>query len=163
MAITGTISGSFAMKDTRTVGINTGAVIPVNWAPSSPFTDGAGALQANVLYQGSLALTAGVYNFDLAGTLTDSFGSVVSLARVKSIGFANNSASNIMTLGNHATAAWATWLGATSTKVVRPGSWFLDTCNDATGWTVTATTADILKIAGTGTDGFYIFIAGSST
>lgn len=163
MAISGTIKASWIMNDTRTVGINTAAVIPTNWNPSATFTDGAGALQANVLYQGSLALTAGAYNFDLAGVLTDSFGSTVTLARVKAIGFINNGTA-AMTLGAHATAAWSTWLGTTtSTKIVRPGGWFIDTCVDATGWAVTATTADILKIAGTGTDGFYIFIAGSST
>lgn len=162
MAITGTIGGSFSVHDRRTVGINVAADIPVNWAPSTAFADGSGAGQANVLYQGSLALVAGVFNFDLAGTLTDSFGTTVALARVKAIGFQNNG-TNIMTLGNHATAAWATWLGATSTKVVRPGGWFIEVAPDATGWAVTATTADILKIAGTGTDGFYIFILGSST
>lgn len=162
MAVTGTISGSFSMHDRRTVGINTNVDVPISWSPSSAFTDGVGALQGNQIYQGSLALTAGVYNFDLSGVLTDGFGTSVALARVKAIGFINNGTS-LMTLGNHATAAWATWLGGTSTKVVRPGGWFIDVAPDATGWAVTATTADILKIAGTGTDGFYIFIVGGLT
>jgi hypothetical protein len=163
MAITGTIGGSFSIHDRRTIGINTGVDIPVNWAPSTVYADGVGALQANQLYQGSLNLTAGVYNFDLSGALTDAYGTSVAMARVKALGFQNNSASNIMTLGNHATAAWATWLGATSTKIIRPGGWFISAAPDATGWAVTATTGDILKIAGTGTDNFYIFVLGGLT
>lgn len=157
MAVTGTISASFSMHDRRTIGINTNVDIPISWAPSTAFTDGVGAGQGNQIYQASLALTAAVYNFDLSGLVTDGFGTTLAAARVKAIGFQNNGTST-MTLGNHATAAWSTWLGATSTKTVKPGGWFIDVAPDATGWAVTATTADILKIAGTGTDGFYIFL-----
>jgi hypothetical protein len=163
MAIDGTIGGSFTMNDRRTVGLNTGANIAVNFAPSFTFADGVGALQANLIYHASLALTAGVFNFDLAGALTDAFGTSVALARVKALLFSNDSATNIMTLGNHATAAWATWLGATSTLIVRPGGIILAVAPDATGWAVTATTGDILKIAGTGTDAFRIAVAGGLT
>src|SRR3954452_10893788 len=98
MAIDGTITGSFVFNDRRTVGLNTGANLPVNFAPSFTFADGVGALQANLIYHGSLALTAGVYNFDLAGVLTDAYGTSVALARVKAILFSNDSATNIMTL-----------------------------------------------------------------
>jgi len=163
MAITGSVTGTFQFNDQRTVGLNTGANIPVNFAPTISFTDGVGALQANLIYHGSLVLSAGVYNFDLAGVLTDAFGTSVALARVKALAFSNDSATNIMTLGNHATAAWATFLGATSTMVIRPGGFFIASCADATGWAVTATTADILKIAGTGTDAFRIAVAGGLT
>jgi hypothetical protein len=162
MATTGTISGTFNIKDIRTVGTVTNATIPVNWNPSSAFTDGVGALMGNVLYQNTLALSAGVYNFDLAGTLTDGFGTTMSLARVKALGFLNNSSTNTMTLGNHASAAFSTIWGLTGTMIIRPGGWMILTCVDATGYAVTATTADILKIAGTGTDTFSIYILGAN-
>jgi hypothetical protein len=163
MAIDGTAGFTFQFNDRRTVGLNAGVNIPVNFSPSLTFADGVAALMANNIYHNSLALTAGVYNFDLAGVLTDAYGTSVALARVKVIGFSNDSASNIMTLGNHATAAWSTFLGATSTVVIRPGGFIFAACADATGWAVTATTADILKIAGTGTDAFRIAVAGGLT
>lgn len=162
MAVTGTISASFSMHDRRTVGINTNVDIPISWAPSTAFTDGVGANQGNQIYQASLALTAGAYSFDLAGALTDAYGTSLALARVKALGFQNNG-TNIMTLGAAASNPWATFLGATSTMVIRPGGWFIVVAPDATGFAVTASTGDLLKIAGTGTDGFYIFIVGGLT
>lgn len=162
MSIDGTISGSFAVNDRRTVGINSSANLPVNFAPSTTFTNGSGAAAGNVLYQASLALSAGVNNVDLNGVLTDSYGSTVSLVRVKGIAFQNNSASNSMTVGN-GTNPWATLLSSTGTITVPAGGWFIACTPDATGWAVTASTGDILKVAGTGTDAFTLVVLGASS
>jgi hypothetical protein len=161
-SIDGTVAVAFQANDRRTVGVNTNANLPVNLTPSVVFSNGSGASQASVLYQGSLSLSGGVYSVDLNGTLTDSYGSTVNLVRVKAIAFQNNSASNSMTLGN-GTDAWATLLNSTGTLTIPPGGWFVFSTPDATGWTVTASTADILKVAGTGTDGFTIVVLGSAT
>lgn len=155
-----TFGVQFTATDARTIGL-TPVNLTVNYQPTFSFTAGTGALQGDLIYQGTLALTAGTNNVDLSGVLTDAFGAILTPARIKVIAFRNNSASNIMTLGN-GTNPWSTWLGATSTKVVRPGGAFIDIAPDATGWAVTAATGDIFKVAGTGTDTFDLLLLGAS-
>jgi hypothetical protein len=162
MAIDGTVSIGFVGNDRRTVGINTGANLGVNFQPSITYADGVGANQANVLYQASLALTAGVNNVDLSGVLTDSYGTSLTPARIKAWAFQNNSATNSMTVGN-GTNPWVTCLTGTGTLIIPAGGFFVFATPDATGWTVTAATGDILKVAGTGTDAFTLIFFGGKT
>lgn len=161
-SIDGTVSGAFTANDRRTVGLNTTANLPVNAQPAIAFTNGAGANQAKILYQGNLSLSAGTLNVDLNGVLTDSYGSTVSLVRVKAIYLKNLSSANSMTFGN-GTNPWATFLSGTGTITLPPGAWVMAATPDATGWAVTASTGDILKAAGTGTDSFAIVVLGSDT
>lgn len=150
----------FTATDARTIGL-TSVNLPVNYQPTFSFTAGTGALQGDLLYQGTLALTAGTNNVDLSGVLTDAFGAVLTPARIKVIAFRNNSATNIMTLGS-ATNPWLTMLGATSTLVIRPGGVFMAIAPDATGYVVTASTGDLFKVVGTGTDTFDLLLLGAS-
>ena len=162
-SIDGTVGATFTVNDRRTIGINTNANLPVNAQPSISFADGTGAGQAKVLYQGKLSLSAGAYSLDLNGVLTDSYGSTVSLVRVKAIYIQNNSTSNSQTFGAAASNAWATLLNSTGTITLPAGAWFVAATPDATGWAVTASTGDLLKVAGTGTDQFTIVVIGSAT
>jgi len=162
MSIDGTVTLAVNANDRRTVGINTGANLPANFTPSQSFTNGSGAGQANVLYQGQLSLSAGTYNVDLNGILTDSYGTLVSLLRVKAIIFQNNSASNPMTLGA-GTNPWITFLNSTGTITLPAGAAIAAFTPDATGWGVLAATGDILKVVGTGTDQFTIIVLGASS
>lgn len=162
MSIDGTIGFQFTANDRRTVGINTSANLGVNFQPSITYSDGVGANQANALYQASLALSSGTNNVDLSGVLTDGYGTVLTPVRIKAWGFQNNSASNSMTVGN-GTNPWVTCLTGTGTLIVPPGAFFMFSTPDATGWTITASTGDILKVAGTGTDAFtLLFLAGKT-
>ena len=161
MAIDGTITLQTALNDRRTVGINTAANLAANLAVAIPFTDGAGANQGNVLYQGSLVMTAGAYNIDLNGLLTDTYGSQVNMLRVKGILYYNTS-THVHTIGA-GTNPWITLLNSTGTLTIPPGGAFAAVTPDATGWAVTAATGDVLKTLGTGTDTFQIVILGSST
>jgi hypothetical protein len=162
MSVDASLSMGFIANDRRTVGLNTGVNIAASYSPSWSFTDGAGALQANIVYQSSAALVAGVANIDLSGSLTDSYGTSILSARIKAFYFENRSASNIMTLGN-ATNPWITFLPSTSTAIIRPGGAIMVVAPDATGYAVTAATGDLFKVAGTGTDAFYFLFIGSST
>lgn len=162
-AIDGTVSATFTMNDRRTIGINTNANLPVNAQPSISFANGAGAGQAKILYQGKLSLSGGALSVDLNGVLTDSYGSTVSLVRVKAIYIQNNSTSANETFGGAASNAWATLLNSTGTITLPPSAWFVAATPDATGWAVTAATGDLLKVAGTGTDQFTIVLIGSDT
>lgn len=158
MSIDGTVSLSIVANDRRTVGLNAGANIPVNEAPSFAFTNGSGALQASILYQAQLSLSGGALNVDLNGVLTDSYGTTVNCTKIKAIFIQNNSASNTMTFGDAASDPFVGLLNSTGTITLNPGDCFLAVSGTAGGFTVTAGTGDILKVAGTGTDQFSLII-----
>lgn len=162
MAIDGTITLQTNLNDRRTVGVNSTSVnVPANLTLAPTFSDGAGALQANVLYAGNLALSAGTNNVDLNGVLTDQWGSSVALLRVKGIMVVNTGATTL-TVGA-GTNPWATFLNSTGTITLPAGAGFAALTPDATGWTVTAATGDILKFAGTGSATFQLVVLGASS
>lgn len=164
MSLGGTVTQSVALYDEQTVGVNANAEKrPANINKGYTFTDGVGALQMNQLYQAKRTLGGSPDDLDLSGTaLTDVYGVSVDLARIKSIYIENLSSSNTITIGN-ATNAVSTFLGATSTLVLRPGGSVNLIAPDATGYVVTASTADILRISGTSGDQYKIVIGGGKT
>ena len=143
------------------------------------FTDGAAAGQANAVFHDQRTIPAsGTESLDLAGALVGPSGAAVTFARVKGllIAAAPSSSStpgapvnaNDIIIGNDA-ASWASWLGAaTHTIRLRPGAFIALGVGplDATGYVVTPTTADILKITngGAGSSVTYdIVIIGAAT
>jgi hypothetical protein len=162
MSIDGTVTVSFAANDRRAIGIGTTANLPVNFAPSVAYTNGAGANQVNQLYQAVLALVSGTLNVDLNGVLFDSYGTSVALLRVKAIAIQNNSLTNTMTFGA-GTNPWINLLNSTGTITLQAGAFWCAATPDATAWAVTAGTGDIFKAVGTGTDAFTITVLGSTT
>jgi hypothetical protein len=162
MSIDGTVTVSFVANDRRTIGINSAANLPVNFAPSIAYTNGAGANQVNQLYQAVLALVSGTLNVDLNGVLFDSYGTSLALVRVKAIAVQNNSLTNNMTFGA-GTNPFINLLNATGTITLQPGAFWCAATADATAWAVTASTGDIFKAAGTGTDTFTLTVLGSTT
>lgn len=158
MSIDGTVSISFTANDRRTVGINTGANLPVNYTPAVAFSNGSGANQASILFQGVIALVSGAASVDLNGVLLDSYGSTVNCLKIKAICITNNSATNTMAFGAAGSDPWVGLLNSTGTITLQPGDTFLAMTNSATGFAVTASTADLLKVAGTGTDSFTLIL-----
>ncbi len=130
--------------------------------------NGTGANQADLVWADRRSLTAGnSENIDLAGSLTDSFGTSITFARVKAFRVYNNDTVTTMDIGGAASNAWATWVGAAPDFVLlRPTSGMMLWATGATAWAVTAGTGDILKIAraaGSPTDATYdIVIIGAS-
>lgn len=117
--------------------------------------DGAAAGQANVAWfdSGTLAASANV-DLDLAAGLTDSFGNSLTFAKVKAIVVkaAAGNTNNII-VGGAASAQFATWAGAAAhTVTVKPGGVFALAVGsgDLNGYAVTATTADLLRLANSG-------------
>lgn len=161
MAIDGTVSASFQINDRRTVGIGANANIPCNAQASATFADGSAALQANVIYQANRELTAGADSVDLAGTLADAYGSTVTLVRVKGL-YIKNTGTTDLTIGA-GTTPWATLLNSTGTITLKPGAFLLVATPDATGWPVTASTADLLNVSGTGTATYSIAVLGAAS
>jgi hypothetical protein len=161
MAITATVAGQFTGNDVRTLGLAS-PNISINVAPVVSFTDGVGANQANILYQASTTFSGTTASLDLNGVLTDSYGTTVSMLRVKAIYIENPSATNTIVIGNAGSNPWATFLTATGTITLRPGAWFIAASPDATGWTVTAGTGDILLLTGTSGQPYKIAILGGN-
>lgn len=164
MSVAGTVTAAVALYDEQTVGVNANAEKrPANINKGYTFTDGVGALQANQLFQAKRTLGGSPDDLDLAGTaLQDVYGVNVGLARIKSIYIENLSSSNTMTIGN-ATNAISTMLGATSTLVLRPGGSVTIVAPDATGYVITAGSADILRVSGTSGDQYKIVVLGAKT
>lgn len=114
-------------------------------------TTGTTAGKADLVFTDTRTLTASSSeNLDLAGTLTDVFGTTLTFVEVVAI-YVKAAAGNTnnVVVGGAASNGFATPFGdATDTVKVAPGGVFLLT-NDA-GFGVTAGTGDILKIANGG-------------
>lgn len=140
----------------------------VDAAANIDLANGTGDDQADLIFHDQRTLAASATeNLDLAGVLTDPFGNAITFATVKAIvlrAAAGNT--NDVIMGGAASAAFVGPFGdATDTVAVRPGG-ALVLAAPADGWTVTATTADILKAAnsssGTGVT-YDITIIGTSS
>jgi hypothetical protein len=135
-------------------------------ALSRTITDGTGAGQCNKWYRAYRTLTAGsADNLDLAGSLLDPFGNTLTFTGIKYIAISLISASangtNKLVMGN-ATNPFVGPLSSAGTidifdslELYHPG---------ASGWSVTAGTADILKINNPGAASvtYCILIAGNA-
>lgn len=131
------------------------------------FTNGAGANQCDRVWADQRVLNASTNDdLDLAGVLTDVFGVTLTFARIKGMLIRSSAANTQQFTVGAATNPFVSWAtGTTPAVVVRPGGLFLLVGPDATGYTVTAATADILRIAnGAGAAVTYdIVLFGSST
>lgn len=118
--------------------------------------NGTAASQADLLYvaTGTLAGAASVA-LDLAGSLLDAFGNTITFARIRSmfVELQTATAASAITVGGNATNSFANWItsaGAINTDQprirVRNGGCFGLFSIDATGYAVTAGTADLLKL-----------------
>lgn len=121
-----------------------------DYGPKLVLTNGTGANQANQLFADTRTLAASANeSLDLAGTLTNAFGEVITLTKVRAllIRAAAGNTNNVL-VGGAASNGWATWAGdPTDVMVVRPGGFVVLAAPDATGYAVTAGTGDLLKIA----------------
>lgn len=144
---------SLALRATLTGTAGIGQPVqPLNAARLLALANGTGAGQADRLWAPAprtLAASASE-DHDLSGVLTDAFGAALSFARIKMIYVAASATNtNNVVIGADATAPWATLLNTTGTLTLRPGAFVLAGVGsaDATGYVVTATTADILQVA----------------
>jgi hypothetical protein len=116
---------------------------------SFELVDGAGAVAgtADKLYVARRTIAgSGLVDIDLAGALTTDMGDVVTFARVKAVILKHVSGANNVIVGN-SVAPWFPWFNnATDELILRPTMTILMAINNAAGWTVTATTADVLRL-----------------
>jgi hypothetical protein len=149
MTLALTASVEIAGRYDKPAGLESPAsVLAINLAKA--FADGAGAGQASVFYSASRTLASGATeSLDLNGTtLFDSFGQALALTKIKGlIIYARAANTTDLTVGN-VTNGLATIFGAaTQSFTLQPGEIFAKLTDSAAGYAVTATTADLLKIA----------------
>jgi hypothetical protein len=139
----------------------------IPYSVSKILETGTSAGQADLLWADQITLAASAtQDIDLSGSLVDALGAAVVFAKVKAIVLVAAAANvNNVVLGAAASNQFAGPLGAvTHTVHVRPGGTLV--LEDATtGWTVSAGTGDILRVANSGgTTGvtFDLFIIGTS-
>lgn len=124
------------------------------YSKSSGYTSGTGAGQADRLFSDTRTIAASANDdLDLAGVLTDPLGATLTFARIKGM-IVKAAATNVNTLimGGGASNPVTTILGGTTpTLTLRPdGLLVLAVGADATGYAVTAATADILRFTNGG-------------
>lgn len=165
MSITGSVSMSVGVQDRRTIGANSvetnvGPGVTTSWT----IGDGTGANQGNRTWHARRTIPGGGNDdLDLAGGLTDvQTGAAVTFISIISIIVSNRSSTNTITIGG-GTNAVSTMLGATSALTLRPGGAVAIHAPDATGYAITAATADILRIAGTAGQSYDIAIVGRAS
>lgn len=117
---------------------------------SMSLSNGTGAGKADRIFSDRRTLAASATeDLDLAGVLLDAFGSAITFVRVKGLIIAAAAANVNNVVVGAATNPWATLLSATGTVTLRPGAFFAVGTGvaDATGYAVTASTGDLLKVA----------------
>lgn len=158
--IHGVLSGP-ADFGTPTFELSTGDVV------AHSLQSGIAAGQADKLFADQRTLAASATeNLDLAGSLLDPLGAIVTFVSVKAIMIRASAANtNNVVVGGAASNAFAGPLGGTApTLTVPPGGIVLLTA-PKTGWPVVASTGDLLKVAngGAGTPVTYdVIVIGTS-
>ena len=136
----------------------------INKIYQSVLSAGSGADQADELWSDSRSIAAsGNDDIDLAGSLTNAFGDTITFAEVKGVFVYNSSpnAASILTVG----ASGGSWPANPWQANCGPNGMFVQ-FEPESGETVTATTADTLRITnqdGTNTATYDIIIVGVST
>jgi hypothetical protein len=125
---------------------------PLSFARQISFSDGAGLNAANRIWTDERTIAASATeDLDLAGSLTDSFGATVTLARVKALIVAASSANANNVVVGGGSNPFTNWVsGTTPAVVVRPGGLLALFAPDATGYAVTSGTGDQLRVANSG-------------
>jgi hypothetical protein len=148
-ALTAAISIALSGAFTNSMDVGS-ANFPIQFNPNFVFTDGTGANQAKTIFTDTRTLAASASeDLDLAGVLTDAFGNVITFDKIKAIivTAAAGNTNNVL-FGGAASAQASPWFGdVTDTLVIRPGGAICLIAPDATGYDITATSADLLKIA----------------
>lgn len=148
MPLSATITVDFQAALTRALDLVTGAS-PLAYRKSLPFTNGAGANQAQYLFHDRRTLTAsGSEDLDMAGSLVDIYGNTLTFATIKAMLFyIPSTAGGDLTVTAKATNGFATWVGAAGDAVkIKPGGLLLLLAPGADGYAVTAGTGDLITV-----------------
>jgi hypothetical protein len=122
-----------------------------DWARQVVLASGTGAGQADLIFTDTRTLAASATeDLDLAGSLVGAFGATLTFVKVKAVAVAAAAGNtNNVVVGAASSNPWATLLNSTGTVTLRPGAFFVAVAGvaDSTGYGVTASTGDLLKVA----------------
>ena len=152
MAVTGSVVANLSALLTGAAGGLGVASVKHPLEVALNITNGTGANQCNKVWSRkdqSLAASSSE-TWDLAGSLTDALGTTVVFSAIKVI-FVFAKAANVNNVVIGGDAAHVLIFDAALDSVsIRPGNPFLLTNLTAAGWTVTGTTADLIKVTNSG-------------
>lgn len=119
---------------------------------TATLASGTAVGQADKIFHDTRTLAASATeDIDLAGSLTDAFGTTLTFVRIKALIVAAAAANtNNVIVGGASATQFVSWNGgATHTVTVRPGAAFalIAGVADATGYVTAAGSTDLLKIA----------------
>lgn len=165
MTLTATIKASIAGSHTSALDLGT-AEMPFNVAKAIALASGVGADQCDVLFSDTRTLAASATeNLDVAGALTNAFGTAV-FARVKAIlVIADAGNINDVQVTRPASNGLPFFMAAGDGFSVGPGDVMLLTRRSAAGWVVTAGTGDLITVtnsAGSTSVTYSIVVLGAS-
>lgn len=169
MALTSSALVSVAAKLTTAQDLGS-AVATMTKTYEVSLTDGTTAGKADKVFHDTRTLSAsGTEDIDLSGVLTDPLGVTLSFVKIKALIISAAAANtNNVIVGGASSNGFISWVGgATHTVTVRPGATLalIAGAADSTGYSVTAATADLLKLAnsssGTGVT-FDLIVIGTS-
>ena len=155
MPLANTQIGAFLKGDLSSALDLVNVLASINLTAGTAFDNGVAAGQVDKMFSDTRTLAASASeDLDLTGTLVDAFGATITMARVKGllIRAAAANTNNVVVGANVAANAWGTLFGPTGasggTVTLRPGAFFVVGCGsaDATGWTITAGTGDLLHV-----------------
>jgi hypothetical protein len=128
------------------------AALTVKEGQSLRIADGTGAKQANGIYIDDFSIAASSSTtIDLSGSLEDRLGNPLVFTAVKAIMVIAAAANtNDIVIGDGSAPFVGPFDDGTATVSVAPGGQFMVANPSAAGWAVTATTADELKLANSG-------------
>lgn len=167
MALEATVKASISGTLTSTPDLASVAA-KIAAALSVSFTDGAGAGQANVVFNDTRTITASSNeDLDLSGSLTNSIGGSAVFARIKAILVkAASGNTNNVNVTRPASNGVPLFLAASDGIAIKPGGAFLWVAPDASGVAVTADTGDLINLAnsaGSTSVTYDIVIVGAAT
>lgn len=126
------------------------------------YGDGTGTDQCNAFYEKVWTAAAAADSHDLTGGLTDAFGTALTFTKIRELIIRNRSTTtgqNLTVAGNFITTAV---LGGTTPTITVPPGGMLRIGSPVDGFTVTATTADVLSVdPGANTISYDLIIAGT--
>lgn len=122
---------------------------PLDFVKTIKLANGTGADQADQLYHDQRTVSASSNeDLDLAGGLSDAFGSTLTFARVKLLAVyaATGNTNNVIVTQPASNGVPGLFDAAGDGVVVRPGGLFLWIAPDATAAVVTASTGDLINV-----------------
>lgn len=139
---------------TLTGALDLGSVVAPQTLPwGNTWSDGTGSGMADQVWTDTRTIAiSGTDDLDLAGVLVNALGATLTFARIKLIAVTADPANaNNVIIGAAASNQFVGPFGAsTHTHAIKPGGFYATAAPGATGWPVTAATADLLRIANSG-------------